>query len=370
MILLTAALIAGVTIVVVGVRGTDHRSAPTMPPPGFEVPDLDVAPGTAVPTATAVTPGESTLSVWARRLSEKTEIPERILVAYAQAEVVTKQTTPTCGITWATLAGVGRVESHHGRFNGTEIGADGELTPPIIGIPLDGSPGVRAIPDTDGGQLDGDQKWDRAVGAMQFIPSTWKAYASDGNEDGVQSPHNVYDATLAAGKYLCSGGMDLAKPTDRAAAVFRYNHSDTYVAKVLLWADAYARGATPMPDDYVPPDDLALGPPSIGNNPPLQTPPPGTTPPPNSNPGTTPGGGSSTTTTTTTPPTSSTTTTTPPTSTTTTPPTTCETPTTTTEPDPTTTSAEEPEPTGSETPTSTTTTPSDTTTEPPPTTCD
>lgn len=244
MILLTAALIAGVTIVVVGMRGADHRSAPTMPPPGFEVPDLDVAPGTAVPTATAVTPGESTLSAWARRLSEKTEIPERILVAYAQAEVVTKQTTPTCGITWATLAGVGRVESHHGLFNGTEIGADGELTPPIIGIPLDGSPGVRAIHDTDGGRLDGDPKWDRAVGAMQFLPTTWTKWGVRAKDDGAPpDPQNVDDAALSAARYLCAAGGDLSSAQGWWKAILTYNRSDTYGKNVFSGADAYARAA-------------------------------------------------------------------------------------------------------------------------------
>ena len=59
------------------------------------------------------------------------------------------------------------------------------------------------------------------------------------------SPHNVFDATLAAGKYLCSGGLDLANPTDRAAAVFRYNHSEQLRADVLDWADAYANGVDP-----------------------------------------------------------------------------------------------------------------------------
>lgn len=293
-------------------------------------------------------------------------IPGTMLEAYMNAADMLATTQPNCHLDWSLLAGIGRIESNHAQRG--RLDDKGNTTPNILGPLLNGG-GFAQIRDTDGGKWDGNTEYDRAVGAMQFIPSTWKAYASDGNEDGIQSPHNVYDATLAAGKYLCSGGLDLAKPSDRAAAVFRYNHSDTYVAKVLLWADAYARGATPMPDDYVPPNDLALGPPSIGNNPPLQTPPPGTTPPPNSNPGTSPDGGSSSTTTPTTPPTTSTTTTTPTTSTTTTPPTTCETPTTTTEPDATTTTTEEPEPTGSETPTSTTTTPTDTTTEPPPTTC-
>ena len=238
-----AALVACVTIVVVVTRPSDTRSAPTVPPPGFEVPDLDVAPGTAVPTAT-VTPGTPALSAWARRLSAKTEIPERSLVAYAQAEIATKRTTPACNINWATLAGIGRVESHHGRFNGTRIGSDGELTPPIIGIPLDGSAGVRAIPDTDGGRLDGDTQWDRAVGAMQFLPATWAKWGVRANVDGAApDPQNVDDSALSAARYLCASGGDLSSAQGWWKAVLTYNESDTYGKNVFSGADAYARAA-------------------------------------------------------------------------------------------------------------------------------
>ena len=120
---------------------------------------------------------------------------------------------------------------------------------------------------------------------MQFIPSTWQGYAADGNGDGSASPHNVYDATLAAGKYLCSGNLDLSNPQDRATAVFRYNHSDSYVRTVLIWADAYAKGVDPLPQDPVDygdyddpngPGGVALGPPSQPNLPGA----PGTTTPP------------------------------------------------------------------------------------------
>lgn len=75
-------------------------------------------------------------------------------------------------------------------------------------------------------------------------------YGVDGNGDGRASPHNIYDAATAAGRYLCSGGMDLANRDRRYAAVFRYNHSDSYVSEVLAWADAYAHGGSaigPLP---------------------------------------------------------------------------------------------------------------------------
>lgn len=244
--MLAAALVAAGTAVVIGMNGPDDLAAPTSPPPGFEVPELDVAPGTAVPTATAVVSGTDPAMVtkWANRLAKKTQIPARSLVAYAQAEIATKATTPACNINWATLAGVGRVESHHGEYNGTEIGANGVLTPPIIGVPLDGSPGVRAIHDTDGGRLDGDTTWDRAVGAMQFLPTTWARWGVRASGDGaVPDPQNIDDAALSAAHYLCAKGGDLASAEGWWKAVLTYNKSVTYGRNVFSGADAYARAA-------------------------------------------------------------------------------------------------------------------------------
>jgi hypothetical protein len=209
-------------------------------------------------------------------------IPGNMLEAYMNAADMLAESQPSCNLDWSLLASVGRIESNHAR--GGKVDENGDTTPKIYGPVLDGG-GFAAIRDSDGGKWDGDNRWDRAVGAMQFIPSTWATYAADGNDDGVQSPHNVYDETLAAGKFLCSGNLDLSDPSARAAAVFRYNHSDSYVATVLLWADAYADGVTPMPDDYVPTDDYGYGPPSVGDEPPLVNP---TNPPPG---GGTPGGG-------------------------------------------------------------------------------
>jgi membrane-bound lytic murein transglycosylase B len=248
-IVVVAALIAATTVVVIGLDQRDDLSAPTSPPPGFEVPELDVAPGTAVPTATAVAaPADvPTVTAWAERLSKKTEIPERSLVAYAGAEIATKRTTPTCNINWATLAGVGRVESHHGRYNGTVVGADGELAPPIIGIPLDGSPGLRAVPDTDGGRLDQDTQWDRAVGAMQFLPTTWARWGVRASGDGAPpDPQNIDDAALSAARYLCASGGDLASAEGWWKAVLTYNKSTTYGKNVFSGADAYAKAAAEL----------------------------------------------------------------------------------------------------------------------------
>jgi membrane-bound lytic murein transglycosylase B len=135
------------------------------------------------------------------------DIPARALVAYGNAELVLRSVKPKCRLSWATLAGIGRIESHHGQYGGAVLGADGRPSKPIIGVPLGGSPGVKAIGDTDGGRLDGDPSTDRAVGPMQFIPSTWAKYASDGNED-VADPRQIDDAAFAAARYLCANGRD------------------------------------------------------------------------------------------------------------------------------------------------------------------
>lgn len=82
---------------------------------------------------------------------------------------------------------------------------------------------------------------------MQFLPGTWSLYAADGNGDGVSDPHNVFDATLAAGKYLCSGGLNLRDPAQELRAVLRYNNSMSYAANVLSWSAAYRTGGTPAP---------------------------------------------------------------------------------------------------------------------------
>src|SRR2546428_764976 len=77
------------------------------------------------------------------------------------------------------------------------VDANGTTVSPILGPVLDGN-GFAAIPDTDGGRLDGNQVWDRAVGPMQFLPSTWTTWSADGNGDHRADPNNVFDASLAA----------------------------------------------------------------------------------------------------------------------------------------------------------------------------
>ncbi len=172
-------------------------------------------------------------------------VPSLVMDAYVNAAARVGELAPTCaGMAWPILAGIGAVESAHA--GGRTVAANGDVTPQVVGPRLDGSGvggNVTPITDTDGGALDGDLEYDRAVGPMQFLPETWTRWARDGNADGTDDPHNIFDATLGAAAYLC--GSEPADLTDRAqltAAITRYNNSASYVADVLAYSDSYAAG--------------------------------------------------------------------------------------------------------------------------------
>lgn len=160
------------------------------------------------------------------------DVPPLVLAAYRDA---VRQRCPA--IPWSVLAGIGKVESDHGRFGRGRLQADGRVTPPIIGIPLDGTNGTAEIRDTDDGLFDGDVVYDRAVGPMQFIPGTWATHGVDASGDGLADPHNAIDAIHAAAGYLCAVGGD--DPTGLRRALWSYNRSWDYVDEVLDWAARY-----------------------------------------------------------------------------------------------------------------------------------
>lgn len=178
---------------------------------------------------------------WLETTAARTRIPTRALAAYARAHLQVAAEQPGCRVAWNTIAALGGVESVHGSINGSVLGADGIPRPAIRGPALDGG-AFGAVHDTDGGALDGDARWDRAVGPLQFIPSTWQTWAADANGDGSADPNQIDDAALAAGRYLCHSG-DLTQPGAWRRAVFSFNHSDAYVDDIAGLADAYARRA-------------------------------------------------------------------------------------------------------------------------------
>lgn len=161
-----------------------------------------------------------------------------VLDAYVKGARQMAEIDPACSIHWSLLAGIGRTESMHGTFGGTEVGADGRTLEPILGIALDGTRSA-AISDTDGGLLDMDPVWDRAVGPMQFIPSTWAASGRDGNGDGEADPHNLYDTALAAAAYLCRASRDLLSEEGARRGLWSYNLDHDYATIVLERASGY-----------------------------------------------------------------------------------------------------------------------------------
>lgn len=192
---------------------------------------------------------EGSLAALAARRSARLEaqvedVPMALVALHAYWRAA--QLAP-CRIPWWVVAGVGRVETNHGTAFGSEVTSEGDTTVHIIGIPLDGRPGVAAISDTDGGRLDDDPTWDRAVGPMQFIPGTWRVLAADGNADGELDPHNLYDAAAAAVGLLCRNRGDLLTEPAIRGALLSYNRSVPYGTKVLAEGERY-RDALELPE--------------------------------------------------------------------------------------------------------------------------
>jgi hypothetical protein len=167
-------------------------------------------------------------------------IPAAALAAYQHAAQIIDAADKGCNVDWTLIAAIGRVESNHGRYGGNTLDGSGVSRPGIYGIPLDGSNGTSKITDTDAAQYDNDPQYDRAVGPMQFIPSTWSVVGVD--SDGRRNPQDIDDAALATAVYLCSGKEDLSTTEGQKSAVYRYNHSQEYVDLVLSIMRAYAEG--------------------------------------------------------------------------------------------------------------------------------
>ncbi|MGH3784407.1 MAG: murein transglycosylase [Pseudonocardiaceae bacterium] len=182
-------------------------------------------------------------AAWASRMARVTGIPARALEAYANAHAVMAATRPGCHLTWVTLAGIAEVESQHGTMGGRTLLPDGRPSSPIIGIPLNGANGTRAIAATDGGLLTGDKVWEHAVGPFQFIPSAWALWRADAHGDGFTDPQNIDNAALAAGQDLCADNRNLASGDEWLRAVLSYNNSLDYAKAVYGFAQGYASNA-------------------------------------------------------------------------------------------------------------------------------
>ena len=187
---------------------------------------------------------------WTASALAEHDLPAAAMRAYKHAARTINASRPGCRMPWTLLAGIGRVESDHGRYGGSVLGADGVPRPAIVGVALNGKGPVAAIRDTDHGAFDGDTVWDRAVGPMQFIPSTWRTAGRDGDGDGKRSPNDIDDAALAAAAYLC-GSRDLSSVDAQRAAIFSYNPSTYYVDLVSAFARGYRTGTFVIPSPPV-----------------------------------------------------------------------------------------------------------------------
>lgn len=147
------------------------------------------------------------------------DIPPGYLALYQAA-------ARTCqGLSWGILAGVGKVESDHGRspLAGVRSGANaaGAAGPMQLGIggaagnTWGGAP-VRAVPPD--------------------LP-----YGTDGGGDGVADVYDPADAIFAAARLLCANGA--GDPRTLEDAVWAYNHSTAYYRRVIAWAARYVEAA-------------------------------------------------------------------------------------------------------------------------------
>jgi hypothetical protein len=134
------------------------------------------------------------------------EIPPAYLRLYQRA-------AQRYGVSWAILAGIGRVECDHGR------GPDPSCT------------------------QEGAVNSAGAGGPMQFIASTWARFGVDAEGNGPPDRWNPPDAIFAAANLLRASGA----PADYARAIFAYNHASWYVAEVESWARKYSAAAFAQP---------------------------------------------------------------------------------------------------------------------------
>jgi len=221
--------------------GTDHDKKKL--PDGTQVPSQAIEAPASVPQAGVIAPGVPRGTADAVVSGASTSgIPSAALSAYQRAAQIINAADKGCHVPWELIAAIGRVESDHGRYGGNVLSAEGVSQPGIYGIALNGKNGTQAIQDTDGGVLDKDTVYDRAVGAMQFIPGTWSVVKVDADGDGKRNPQDIDDSSLATAVYLCSGDDDLGTRKGQEAGVFRYNHSKSYVELVLRIMAAYQSG--------------------------------------------------------------------------------------------------------------------------------
>jgi membrane-bound lytic murein transglycosylase B len=157
---------------------------------------------TASPAAPAPAASSATGPAGPPTTLARTDIPADYLTWYVGAA----QTCP--GLPWPVLAGIGKVESDHGRS------------------PL---PGVHAGANAAG-----------AEGPMQFLPATFAEFAVNADPGQALTPYDPADAIYTAARMLCADGARGGSTAGLEQAIFAYNHAGWYVAEVMSWAGEYA----------------------------------------------------------------------------------------------------------------------------------
>ena len=154
---------------------------------GAELRNSDGTPTPGNPGFVDALPGPSTAAGVPNFIIRKFRVPPFLLPIYQAAGI-------EYGIRWEVLAAINEIETDYGRnLNVSSAGA---------------------------------------LGWMQFMPATWKAYGTDANKDGRKDPYNPVDAIFAAARYLKAANYE----NDVRAAIWAYNHADWYVDSVLLRA--------------------------------------------------------------------------------------------------------------------------------------
>ena len=170
--------------------------------------------------------------------------PPALAQAVANTPQLVLQHRPECFIDHALLAAVTWKES---RGLWDRIGPNGISDPFILGVPLNGSRFGSGDEETTLESFVNDhpielqrfwgiegEPFDRALGAFQFIPTSWLFYSRDANGDGVNNPQDVADAALAAAMHLCISGDDLkGGEASLPQALLGYNRSAAYGQSVL-----------------------------------------------------------------------------------------------------------------------------------------
>ena len=149
--------------------------------------NADGSPTPSNPGFVDALPGPSTASGVPNFVIRKFRVPVFLLPIYQAAGI-------QYGVRWEVLAAINEIETDYGRnLNVSSAGA---------------------------------------LGWMQFIPSSWRMYGVDANQDGKKDPYNPVDAIFAAARYLKAAGYE----KDVRRSIFAYNHADWYVDSVMLRA--------------------------------------------------------------------------------------------------------------------------------------